>query len=135
MVSGPGRRDPRAHLMDMWTGQMQRLRGFLQPVGMRWDSGQVKAPSLLPAVREAGKAERPYSTLPQAYSVGSVCCVSGGFGVGPFMTFPSEEPSPPPGDFIHGLCRCMECHRFPFPAQVPVLSTLCSSQWSPVSHR
>lgn len=77
MVSGPGRRDPRAHLMDMWAGQMQRLRGFLQPVGMRWDSGQVKAPSLLPAVREAGKAERPYSTLPQAYFVGSVCCVSG----------------------------------------------------------
>lgn len=43
MISGPGRREPRAHHVEMWTGQMQRLRGSQQPVGMRWwDSGRTK---------------------------------------------------------------------------------------------
>lgn len=50
MVSGLGRRELPVHHVEMGAGQMQRLRGSQQPVGMRWHSGQVKAPSLLPAI-------------------------------------------------------------------------------------
>lgn len=73
MVSGPGRREPRAHHVEMWAGQMQRLRGSQV---VRTVSGQsLILPACYTSVRGRQGREALEHTAPGLLQWQSVLCL------------------------------------------------------------